>query len=774
MPISLTTKLDADEEFRKKMVKLIQDYIQNARFTLDYYTSDYDAAHDILMTYANLTKKDYAALAKGHCRRYVLPITATHVHTMTAFLAQALFGDQCPHKVDPGTPDSEAPARVMNELLCWNAEQQPMGIFQLGWFMIENTLTYNRGIVYDCYKTRYKWQWEEVPDEDEEGNPILGDDGQPTTSLKKVKKAIGGFCRLEMVSPYDFYLDQNMPLYRMQEGRFAGHRINLPWNDLQTRSKLPEEDPSYVSPRAVKELKIKPAKSLGYPTPGTITGGTGMELVSRTAYERTRINTPLDSRYDAKDPGVVSVVELWVRVIPKDYDIDDRTEPVLYQIIMGNEREILAMNESVYEHDMFPYSIAEARPSPFYQYSPSWVMILKPIQEYVDYLKNRHMDAVTRTVGNVFLAKSHLIDIQDFEDPDKEGKFINILPEAGSMPISEIIRQVPVVDTTAGFIGEMQTFINFAESTSGASQGLQGSQEGDGGTATAFQGSLAHAQGRLGAIARLISVQAIVPQTKRLVSNLQQFFDGTLIRRIEGSALLDMTDGDPTTVEITQDTIQGEFDYRPHDGTLPGPDQRRVAALSRVVETMTTFPQIFAPGPGNINPKTVYMDLFRISGMQPERYRWSPQDIQIAEQQAAQQAQQQMQQATQMEQMKKHKEINPSLAIAAKWETLTPVERVQLMGLIGVHEPIQPTQPGTGGIDQPPPTVRPGTPVPPGAVVPVPPKSMLTMRPHHPGVHSALSAARGGRPGPSNQGGPRSNPMIPRLAPAAPPQARPV
>ena len=757
MPITLTTRLDADETFRKQILRVIQDYIQNARFTLDYYTSDYDSAHDILMCYKSLTKQDYVKLAKSHPRRYILPITATHVHTMTSFLSQSLFGDVCPNKVDPGTPEDEAAARVMNELLAWNCEQQPAGEFQLGWFWIENALTYNRGIMYDCYQSIYKWQWSEEPVVDDDGQPVLGDDGvTPKTELKKIKKRVGGYCRKEIVSPYDFYLDQNMPLYRMQEGRFAGHRINLPWNDLKSRSLLPEDDPRYLSPRAIKDLKIKPAKSLGYPTPGTITGGTGMELVSRTAYERTRINTPLDSRYDAKDPGVVSVVELWVRIIPKDYEIDDREEPVLYQILMGNEREIMAMNESVYEHDMFPYSVGEARPSPFYQYSPSWVMVLKPIQEYVDYLKDRHQDAVTRTVGNVFLAKSHLIDIQDFEDPDKEGKFISILPEAGSQPISEIIRQVPVVDTTAGFIGEMQTFINFAESTSGATEGLQGQQPDEPTTATAFQGTLQHAQGRMASIARLLSVQGLVPQTKRLVSNFQQFYDGNLVRKIEGSALLDMSrDNQIETVQITPDTIQGTFDYRPHDGMLPGPDARRVAALTRVTETMQTFPTLFQPGKTNINPKHVYFDLFRIAGAKPETYRWSDEEIAEATQQAQQAQQAQMQAAIQAEQMKKHQELRPSMTIAAKWETLTEGEKIQLMAKIGVVEPaLAPQGPGPGG--------PPGAPAsPPSPLPPIPPAALAPQ----PGRM---------RPGPAPTGGPRSGPMIPPLAGAHAKQARPV
>lgn len=745
MPISLTPRLD-DEEFRKKVLKVVQDYIQNSRFTLDYYTSDFDVAHDILMCYSTLTRQDYVKLAKGHVRRYILPITATHIHTMTSFLTHVLFGDTCPHKVDPGTPEDEAPSRVMNGLLEWNCEQQPAGTFQLGWFWVENALTYNRGIMYDCYQSIYKWQWEETPVLDAETQqPVMGDDGvTPKTELRKVKKRVGGFCRMEIVSPYDFYIDQNLPLYRMQEGRFAGHRINLPWIDLKRRSELPEDDPSYLSPRAIKELKVKPAKSLGYPTPGTITGGTGMELVSRTAYERTRINTPLDSRYDAKDAGVVSVVELWVRLVPKDYDIDDREDPVLFQILMGNEKEIIAFNESVYEHDLFPYAVGEARPSPFYQYSPSWVMLLKNIQDYVDYLKNRHQEAVTRTVGNVFLARAHLIDIQDFEDPDKEGKFINILPEAGSMPVNDIIRQVPVVDTTAGFIEEMKQFINFAESTSGASQGLQGNLANNDQTATAFQGAMGNAQGRLGSIARLLSVQALVPQTKRLVSNFQQFYDGNLIRRIEGSNLETIDGSNLETVQITPDTIQGTFEFRPHDGTLPGADARKVAALTRAIETMPVFPDVFAPGKTGLNPKRIFIDLFRASGMKPEQYRW--QDSEIAE--AQQRAQQQAQEAATAQ--SQPQPIKPSLAVQAKWELLSDAERSQIMAHVGVIDP-----PGAS----PPPGAQP----PPGVA------------PHVPPALTAVAPPRLGarRPGPSNQGGPRSNPMIPPLAGAHATQPRP-
>lgn len=685
MPVSLTGRLETDEEFRKNIQKVAQEYVTYARNTLDYYSPDFDAAHDILMCYANLTKKDYVSLTKGNPRRFILPITATHVHTMTTFLAQTLFGDDSPHKVDGGSPDDDGAARCMNELLRWNSEQQMAGMYQLGWLWIENSLTYNRGVFYDCYAPIMKTTWQDKPKMDEEtGEPAVDDAGEPVMEPQKVKVKIGGYNRLEIVSPYDFYMDPLMPIYRMQEGRFAGHRMNKPWTELAARADLEADDPMYLSPLAIRNLKKKPSKGLPYPAGNTSGGNNSSDgsLISRTAYERAKVQTPTDSRADSKDPGVVDFVELWARLVPKDYDIDDRTEPEVFQIIVGNEKEVCAINESTYEHGMFPYSVGEARPSAFYQFSPSWVMVLMNIQNYVDYLKNRHQEAITRTIGNVFIAKSNLIDIADFEDPEKEGKFITILPEGQNMPINDVVRQVPMVDMTANFLGEMSGFINFAEATSGANQNLQGQTSGGSTTATEFASTQQMAAGRLSAIARLLSVSALVPQTKRFAANFQQFFDQELIRNVVGEEQETMDQFSDGPYKITNDVIQGSFTFRAHDGALPGTDAKKVAALTRIVESMPQFPGVFAPGEGNIDPRRVFLDLTRAAGGKPEQYRWRTADIAKAQQQMAAQ-QQAAQQAAELE---KKQPIKPSMSVTAKIEQLTPTERFQIMEHIDVHE----------------------------------------------------------------------------------------
>lgn len=685
MPVSFTGRLDSDEKFLKSIQKVAQEYVTYARTTLDYYSPDFDAAHDILMCYANLTKKDYVALTKGNPRRFILPVTATHVHTMTTYLAQTLFGDDDPYKVDGGSPDDDGAARCMNELLRWNSEQQAAGMYQLGWLWIENSLTYNRGVFYECYAPIVKSTWQDKPKVDPETNePEVDEAGKPVMEPQKVRTKVGGYNRIEIVSPYDFYMDPLMPIYRMQEGRFAGHRINKTWTELEARSKLPVDDPMHVSPKAVLQLKAKPSKGLPFPS-GNTSGAVNNSdngIISRTAYERAKTNTPTDQRADGKDPGVVDFVELWARLVPKDYEIDERTEPEVFQILVGNEKEVLAVNESTYEHGMFPYSVGEARPSAFYQFSPSWVMILKNIQDYVDYLKNRHQEAVTRTIGNVFIAKSNLIDIADFEDPEKEGKFISILPEGQNMPINDVVRQVPMVDMTANFLGEMQGFISFAEATSGASQNLQGQTSKGETTATEFAGTSQMAAGRLSAIARLLSVGALVPQTRRMTANFQQFFDQELIRNVVGEEQETMDQFSDGPYRITNDVIQGNFTFRPHDGALPGTDAKKVAALTRALEATATFPQIFAPEEGNMDPRRLFIDLIRSSGGKPEQHRWRTADIQKAQQMLAQQASA----AAKLKEQENKQPFKPALSVSAKIEQLTPSERFQIMEQVDVEE----------------------------------------------------------------------------------------
>jgi hypothetical protein len=621
MDIVLAERLKNEPEFEREVAKVAGNYLKLGRDALEYWASDFDVAYDILNCYAALSSDDYKNLTRGHPKRFTLPTSATQITTMATYISQTLFGQDTPHKVEARGPEDEVSAEYVNQLLRWNAEQQPT--YTLGYLWVQDALVANRGIFYNYWTPIFSSVVEQVP--------ATAPDGTQYWKPKRVSKVVGGYSKYDLISPYDFFSDPALPLWRMQDGRFAGHKTTITWLELKRRSNLPPDDPQFVLASAVEALKKKKKTSsnslTAIPTAGSPTTKTDSR-VSRSQYERGRMSSPQSqNQADKDDNGVIEVFEIWVNMVPADYKIDENsTEPTIMQFLIAGDDVVLALNESTYSHAQYPYSVGEARPNGTYQFSPSWMMMLKGIQDYVDWLKNRHQEALARTIGNIFIYNPLKVNVDDFLNPEKEGLMIPLTDAAGSDKIDDVIRQVPLKDMTEKFHEEMISFSRMSENVTGANTYMQGQTEGDA-SATEFAGTQQMAAGRLSSIARMLSVQGLVPQTKQIVANYQQFMQIEQAVRFTPSettpeALLGIA-----ALIIKRDTIQGSFDYIPHDGTMPGTDGKKVAAISRLLEAAQAFPQVFEPAPGNLDPRKLIFAGAKASGVNIENFKYTPQDI---------------------------------------------------------------------------------------------------------------------------------------------------
>ncbi len=640
-------RLDTDEEFKKKVVKIATDYLKLGFEAVDYWSADFDVAYDLMMCYAPLSKDDFEKLARNSPKRFVLPTTATQITTMATYIAQSLFGNDTPHKVEGRGPDDEIPAEYINQLLRWNDEQQPT--YMLGYLWVQDCLVANRGVFYNHWQPifRPKVTMEERTDSANmdftTGQPKVGPDGQPLKAKfnrpKRTNELVGGYVKTHLVSPYDFICDPALPLWRLQEGRFCGHKTMIPFTELEKRSKLDPSDPAYVLPKALQAIRDKKQTGVSDPTIGIGGGSTGpgttTSKISRSAYERTRSASPTGAdKANKDDVGVPECHELWVRLDPELLYSDDSQDPgtplgdpIIVQFLIANQTSVLCLNESTYEHGQYPYSVGEARPSGQFQFSPSWAIILKGIQDYCDWLKNKHQDALSRTVGNVFIVNPSKVDVEDFLNPDKEGLVITLNESAAGERIGDVIQQVPIKDLTENFHQEMMGFIKLSESASAATSQMQGNTS-NADSATQYAGDQQMSAGRLASIARLLSVQAVIPQTKQTVSLFQQFLSKPQsVRFIPRGLDMPQELFGVKSVAIERDTIQGEFDYIVHDGTLPGTDARKVAALERVAQAAAVFPQVFSPAPGNLDPRRIIFEAAKAAGIRTDGLLYRPQDL---------------------------------------------------------------------------------------------------------------------------------------------------
>jgi len=626
----LANRLEEDHDFRDKIKSLAQSYVDVGSSALYAHLAEFDVAYDMFYCYSPLSRTDLEMLDRGHPKRFVLPVAATEITTMSTYIAQMLFGTSNPHKVEARKPDDEKKADVMNVLLRWNSEQQPTYFQGLQW--VQDALLCNRGVFYDHWQPLYECEMQEVqmehPTEFEESTAI-GDNGEaqierkPKTypRFKKVKKKVGGYTKMLNVSPYEFVCDPLMPLYRMQEGRFAGHKMLIPWLELERRSKLAVEDPDYVSPEAVERIKKK-AKSRTGLMPIDGLGGTTAQSspsgpMSRMRWDRDNVQqTWNQGKADKEDGGIIECWVMRIKLRPGDYDIyEDDEETNIWEILVGGD-EVLSLNEDVYLHDSFPYSVGEGRGSIHSQFAPSWAMIIKPMQDHIDYLKDKHQEALARTVGNVFIGDPTMFDFEEFCDPNKIGLVIPTKPEASGLPIKDYIQQVEVKDMTAHFYEEMQQFINFSETATAANSQMQGDAD-EGGTATQSINAQQMAAGRLTGIARILSTTGLMPQTKRFVTNFQQFLNQSMVIRLTS----DDKEFRPQFqnqryIEVSRDTIQGSFDIVPVDMSMPGTDTKAVAAATRLLEVANGFPQLFVnTTPGNIDLRSLLLWTAKKSGM---------------------------------------------------------------------------------------------------------------------------------------------------------------
>jgi hypothetical protein len=100
----LARRIESDKDYRAKIVLKAKNYLKLGRDALAYWSSDFDTAYDTIMCYAPLAKKDLQLLERGHPKRFIWPMTATQITTMTTYISQVLFGQDTPWKVEGRGP----------------------------------------------------------------------------------------------------------------------------------------------------------------------------------------------------------------------------------------------------------------------------------------------------------------------------------------------------------------------------------------------------------------------------------------------------------------------------------------------------------------------------------------------------------------------------------------------------------------------------------------------------------------------------------------------
>jgi hypothetical protein len=182
----------------------------------------------------------------------------------------------------------------------------------------------------------------------------------------------------------------------------------------------------------------------------------------------------------------------------------------------------------------------------------------------MSWLINSHIHNVRAALNNQWVVDPNKIDMNDLES-DEPGKLIKLKNTPfGGMDPRQAVMQLPVTDVTGSHINDFQLLSRMASDLTGATDNIRGLQEAGGRkTATEVRTSTDAGSSRLAARGRIISAQAMTDLAGQLSSNYQQFLTEEMEVQLLGDA------AQRGSVRINNESIQGDFQFPVHDGTLP-------------------------------------------------------------------------------------------------------------------------------------------------------------------------------------------------------------
>lgn len=376
------------------------------------------------------------------------------------------------------------------------------------------------------------------------GMPIPG-----TKQKKRVVRTIPSYQgnKLYNIRPYDFYPDPRVPLCRLQEGEFCAVTQEVAWTQILRG----EAKGKYINIKALKTLAARTAdKESNYE------GSSQNEMPG----ENTDILAPID----LKDVGYVTLIHMYIDLVPSDWGLGVKKTPEKWIFTLANREVLIEAKPAGELHGRFPFFVEEYEVNGYELASRGMTTIGKPLNDVLTWLINTHFHSVRKTLNDQLVYDPSRIVTKDLTDPNP-GRLIRLRPGAYGTNPADAIVQLQTADVTQGHLRDAQLVMEMMQRMLGVNDSLMGAQTGSSRkTATEIRTSSSFSINRLKTTAEYQSASAWEMLSQTMVQNTQQFYSNDQIYKVAGDALSGVK-----TMQVTPDMITGFYDFVPVDGTMP-------------------------------------------------------------------------------------------------------------------------------------------------------------------------------------------------------------
>jgi hypothetical protein len=588
----LEARLAVDEDLHGEILNELKARRDFSREYVKDRHEDWDRVREHNKMYLNLDRPARAGnrrempneLEMPFQRSVVIPLSKATLDVLLTQIMSIYSARRPMMQVGPSNGSSFFKAKLLESMIAHDM-MQTRGFSTL-YGMFTDAFSFGNGYIYDSWEidegVTYSFEplsADGVPPDIQQA--VLG----PLAYLPVRKIGVQReFARWQPISAYHVRPDPRVSQWDLQEGEFFGHYWKTSYSALLKKSG--ERGPYF-------NLDRLPTRALG----GDSYDDRGNMTDPYNPSEPTAMNNFVRNQ----DRSWLNMETMVWELIPRKFKLGESEFPEKWLFSWAEDRTIVRAHPLVNKHQRYPYSCAQPDPEFYSVFAPGKIELIEPLQRFINWLYNSHIENITRMLNNQWVYSPRFIEELDLEFGGP-GDNVRMTNEAADMllngeiqDIRQFLFQLPVQDVTgASYMNAIQYTYQMAQTLSGVNDPLTGIQLPTQRSATEVSTITSQASSRLAISAKLMDENAIQPLMWRTIHNRQQFTSIGRYYEIIGSMAEDLQRGN---IYADLMDIQGEFKYVPITGIVPEDPSRSAATWSNMMAAAGQLPQLQQPGP---------------------------------------------------------------------------------------------------------------------------------------------------------------------------------
>ena len=377
------------------------------------------------------------------------------------------------------------------------------------------------------------------------------------------------------IDPYRCLPDPNIAIHNLQKGEFFGWVESTNYHDLLSTEK---NNKDYFNVKYLDSVHNKMTSIYGEDK----SDRNAKWINRRTNRYHTEPGVGQKLRSGSMSTKPCDVVHMYVKLIPKEWEIGSSEYPEKWLFSIGADSVIVRAKPLGLNHNKFPVAIA-APDFDGYSATPiSRLEMLYGLQHVLDWLFNMHVQNVRKTINDMLIYDPYLINSRDINSTEA-GKRIRIRRPGWGRPdlAKGAVNQLQVADVTRQHIADSSWIVQWQQKIGASSDQAMGMLRQGGPerlTKSEFQGTQFGEFSRLGRIAKVIGAQSMQDIGYMFASDMQQLMSEEQYVKVVGrwqSVLLkeygvnDLREN-RGRISVSPYDLLVRYDLKVRDGSVPG------------------------------------------------------------------------------------------------------------------------------------------------------------------------------------------------------------